>query len=323
MSKRQIIAGVLSCLFGLQTFAAGIQTARCHEYRQKGLVKGTTNADGAKAVRKWAGRCYPEYQEKISKNPHIIDAKGNKLILYPEFLKLDKAVDPNAEFGFRWVYSDPLDYEINFEAIIADHKTAPCDVPAGYELAVFCAAGCYLPGQIMAFQDSQSMDGVKLSSIGNEMKNFVQGESKMVVLSSEATLEDMSYEDKNIHSYIADLVEVEQDVYVLKTETGKVLGVSPDHPVMNEQGKLQRADDFKVGDKVMNFEGIAEKIVSADKHSYFGRVINLDIASQNDMNHIVIAGGVLNGSYSMQNAIAQSYNRQLLRVSMIPSELLE
>jgi intein/homing endonuclease len=113
--------------------------------------------------------------------------------------------------------------------------------------------------------------------------------------------------------WIDELVDTKHDILTFTMKSGGVLAVTPNHPVLTDDGSMKLAEDFKVGESLVRQGGSIDPIVSIEKSEYFGKVYNLFVKSADLRANVVITNGYLNGTAYFQNEGAQYLNRHIFR----------
>lgn len=197
--------------------------------------------------------------------------------------------------------------------------SAACTVPGGYVATGYCTSSCYTPDQSLLFADGEAI-------IKDAYKALKQD---VMVLDQNATLSNPTLRVEKVGSYIRSHIDTQHDIIVFKTEHGKELKVTENHPLVNQNGKMRRADSFKAGDSLVGRNGQLEKIVSITMKKFFGKVYNIEPKVKGDVEfggfdtngQIVIAQGYLSGSNWYQNSGEKYLERSMLR-NQIPDSLL-
>jgi hypothetical protein len=94
------------------------------------------------------------------------------------------------------------------------------------------------------------------------------------------------------------------------------LRITPNHPLLSNDGNVRQASEFKVGDLLVRADGTSDQIVSIEKEKYFGKVYNLDPNSKSLLGKLILAEGYVNGSSYYQNQELSKLNRILLRENL-------
>lgn len=282
--------GLLTYTLGASASYGYLQEVRCQ------LDRGpVSSADLVQARLDWAHKCYPDLMEafnwalKAAENTY--DFAGTNTIVYPVFGTI------NADRSLV-VLAAPVD------------AAAPCDslekqAPAGLQIKLigFCGMGCLTPDQVVKF-------GTGSLPIGSVE---AVAQSHVVTLGEGSQLGALNYMWTPLHQIVSDAEPTEQDILVFKTQFGLELKVTENHPLVDGQGVIRRADQLKVGESLVSADGSSAQILTIEKQKYFGKVYNLRIESRKIEGNIYLAQGYLSGSIAIQNEHVDYINRKLLR----------
>lgn len=191
-------------------------------------------------------------------------------------------------------------------------RNAPCTVPPGQTIMGFCTSSCYTPDQELLFPEG-------FVSIKKARDQFL---SEVVTLDKESSIQNLKLKSSNVAAYTEEIRNTWHNILVFKTSSGGSLKVTPNHPLVDSNGVVRTADSFKVGDSLIHFEQGLDAIVSIKPLRYFGKVYNINPATEDLSSNIVIAQGYLNGSAYYQNDGSSFLNQSILRKT-IPGELLQ
>ncbi|MCB0421936.1 MAG: hypothetical protein KDD61_13140 [Bdellovibrionales bacterium] len=282
-----ILGGVLGAQVALGN---ATESARCVEQND------SLDQNQALSRTAWAFKCYPYLRGTMKDKKVMLHdvATGAKLIGYPMFGKINE----QGEVTQYW--SAPID------------PSASCSAANTYSFIGFCRAGCYTPDQMVLFSDGYQ-------SIGEAKKSLRQD---IVTLSPESTLDSLEYIANTLSSYTVDPEPKQQDIVTIRTESGGELTVTWQHPLVMSTGMIKTAQDLVIGDQLIQESGAMDSIVELSRQGYFGKVINVEMESEQATDNIVVAQGFLNGSAYYQNIELNEINRKVLR-SLIPDSLVK
>jgi PKD repeat protein len=196
-------------------------------------------------------------------------------------------------------------------------KNASCVIPAKAYIATVCLASCFTPEQpIMAQKEANgSLNYVKIYDAWDQQFKFA------ATLGSNSTMSSKVVKKTPVDQWITELIDTNHDILEFTMKSGRQLRLTPNHPVLNDQGAMQTADQFKVGDNLVELGGHFDPIVKIDKVNYYGKVYNLFVKSAAIQNNVVVTNGYLNGTAFFQNEGATYLNRKLLRDKLIKGAL--
>lgn len=111
-------------------------------------------------------------------------------------------------------------------------------------------------------------------------------------------------------------------VWQFATSSGKSFTLTENHPLLlvDSSGQLRRvatAKQAKLGDFVLNIDGVAEEIVASKQMPYQGKVVNFAVESQNPSHHFVAANDIMLGDNVWQQQLARTEARLLERDDII------
>lgn len=184
---------------------------------------------------------------------------------------------------------------------------APCD--GWLKAYISCPWGCYTADQRLMF------DGRYLR-IDEASKNL---EKTITALSIDSMLEDLRFQEQNIESYVTG--DTEELVYKFTVSNNHTLEVTSIHPMVTADGSIIQAKNIKVGDNLLSAEGIAEKVLQIDTRTYKGTVYNITPKSEQKLENIFVAEGLLTGSNRFQNEWIDTDFRLRNRKSLDISDL--
>ena len=125
----------------------------------------------------------------------------------------------------------------------------------------------------------------------------------------------------SVSAYSHEFKDAWNDILEFRTAHGGKLKVTPNHPILDGDGRIREAGTFLIGDAFVAANGTRDPIVSIDKSRHFGQVYNLDTKTKNLKSKLVLAEGFVNGTLYYQNDGFGYMNRKLLR-EQIAGDLL-
>jgi hypothetical protein len=184
-------------------------------------------------------------------------------------------------------------------------------VPPEYEDVGFCTAGCFAPDQQLLFADEETgrFDWMRIDKAFRK-RDFV------AAVSQTSTLGHIEFVKAKVEDYTTDLEPGLRSVLRIETESGKVVRVTSNHPLLDGAGVMRRAGSLKVGDSLVTYLGAADPILSIGSESFEGRVYNLDIDETPDHRRVVAANGILSGTNWYQNRGRHMLDRLALRANL-------
>lgn len=271
-------------LISASSFAGGgrsaLQPGRCGALGDS--LGSQAELDGRFA---WAKKCYPSLE------PYWITWQGmnglNGRPLYPTF----------GVFNAEGIPQNPK----RFNAPTSGD--APCNAPKEYDVVGVCEIGCYTGDQNVAFPQGNR-------PIGDADH---EGFTSVVTLAQNASFENPITKSSPVVRFTKDIADGQQKIVVIRTESGGQLKVTENHPLLSGDGKMKDAASLKVGESLVRADGTKDAIASIQKVDYFGKTYNVDVASKNELEQVVIAEGYLAGAVAYQNEWVGKLNRVLLR----------
>ncbi|MBF0361643.1 MAG: hypothetical protein HQK49_11565 [Oligoflexia bacterium] len=216
--------------------------------------------------------------------------------MYPSFISSD--------FSKAWVQAPK-------------NRNSECIIPDAFKVVqpIFCISSCYTPDQKILFASNKN-----ISIIDAYNSNF----PTVMVAKDSSTIGNILLEEIPIKFFTKEAIDTNNQIIKFTTESTKTIKVTSNHPLIDGDGYLKEANNFKISDYLLNEHGQKEKIIDISHFNHFGKVYNILPESKNISNHILVAGGLLSGSAYFQNDGVIYLNRKLLRDGgqyddMIPS----
>ncbi len=175
-----------------------------------------------------------------------------------------------------------------------------------------CEAGCYQADQMVRFSTGDVEIGEAAAAIRHDL----------VMLSPEATLDDLRYQVGRLGHYTNDIMPQMQTIVSLFTQSGGSLKVLTNHAVLCADGVMVAAETLRVGDSLVRENGSQDAILRIEADDLYTQVYNVSPATSNLTSNIVIAQGYLNGSGRYQNEYMRYLNGVAL-CSSLSTALLE
>ncbi len=178
--------------------------------------------------------------------------------------------------------------------------TASCAVPPTLFVAATCVSSCATPEMLIL---SEVKDQKKL-----QYHSFIEALTSN--LGSVATFKGKK---TAVDQWVTELEDTEHQILEFSMRSGGSLRVTLNHPLLGSDGVMRTAEEFKVGEQLVQANGQFDPIVEIKQQTHFGKVYNLFLKSSDPLRNIVITQGYLNGSAYFQNEGAKDMNRKLLR----------
>jgi hypothetical protein len=136
-------------------------------------------------------------------------------------------------------------------------------------------------------------------------------------LQSTSTMSSKLVEKTRVDQWVNELVDTEHEIVEFRMKSGRILKLTPNHPVVTAEGSMKSAGEFAVGESLVMLGGVLDPIVSITEVPYYGKVYNVFVKSAALHKNIVVTNGYLNGTAYFQNEGAQYLNRTLFRHALI------
>jgi len=174
-----------------------------------------------------------------------------------------------------------------------------------------CESSCYAPDQEVLFAGGATpiVDAIQ------------KQRTDLITLAPDATLDNLQVQTNDVYSYTSETRDSEHILYEIITESGGKLRLTNEHPVVNSEGRMVRAQDLKVNDELLKLDGTRERIVSVERGTHYGKVYNLRPVSRDQVSNVLVAQGFLVGSARYQNEDVRLMNRIILQLA-VPQEVM-
>lgn len=268
----------------------------CRDYVARRCSQDSLNNTQARGRYQWMEKCAPTV-------PVIAD-----------FLETFKDVVANGlsiDEGTRRLYATFMNRTTNPEKpwIAPTTVSASCDVPASVYVASVCVSSCATPEQ-------QILTDIKLEK---KMKYvpfidaLVANTQNVATLSKESSMNSHKLERTQVEQWITELMDTDHVILEFRMKSGRSLRLTPNHPVLAQDGSMKLAESFKAGDHLVQLGGKLDEIKSITSINYHGKVYNVFVKSSEPLKNVVVTNGYLNGTAFYQNEGAVHLNRQLLK----------
>jgi len=281
---------VATCVFSQVASAALIRDRRCDTW---GDTLNTAEATQRIAFALSCKKDSKIIREIKMAEKGLIAKDGSSSLGYPSYGWFNDAISD---------YQNPKSWFAP-PRLASGAKVSCSLIPADYEVAFYCASGCYTP-------DQQILSDEGPVAIGQASSMNL---ASVQTLTADSSLDQLHYQSGHVLSYISDAQAGNQDVLRLKMLSGGELRVTLNHPLVNAKGEVAQAQSFREGDLLVKADGQLDPILSIKKENFYGKVVNLRMTSEDLKENILVAQGYLNGSVRYQNEYVAQMNRQLLR----------
>jgi hypothetical protein len=282
---------------------AWVETKYCRDYVTHRCSQDSLTTDQAQGRYDWMVKCqgqFPVIKEFLTNFADVQIKLG-----YKRYASLGS--------GNQEIYATFMDRAFNPEKpwIAPTKATAPCVMPTTAYIATVCVSSCATPEQQIMAEDAASKKMKYTTFI-----DALTANTAYVATLKEENLKSKAVAKIKVNQWVTELVDTQHDILVFKMKSGRELRVTPNHPVLAQDGMMRTAAEFKVGDSLIQLGGDLDKVVSIAPIKHFGKVYNLFVESDEAVKNIVVTNGYLNGSAYFQNAGAKDMNRSLFRTNM-------
>lgn len=281
--------------------------ARCESFGDS-LPQGQ-----AQGRLEWSDRCALEKWTRAEKEQDLLESVRYSMLravisgaraqnealqrkLYPTY----GVVDKNQEFANPKSFQAPT------------QKEADCVMPPLYEVVGFCTEGCFASGQKLLFSSGEA----------DIQHATLKHQEEAITLTADSDLDRFEYKKTPVVSFLRSLSQGAEPIIHLTTRSGKSLRVTQNHPLLMATGEMKNAGLLHIGDLLVGSDGSLDEITQISGETYFGKVHNVFLASENPVENLVVAEGLLSGSAWHQNQTTESLNRVLFRIR-IPKNLVQ
>jgi hypothetical protein len=311
----------IACVFTLDIFMASAQEIGTLSQVLPGpavLERCDDDSLGDSEARgrvEWFARCHPEII--IAAERGLAGESISETDAFGEFYRDMMYKFDGTQWVPRYTHSKYPSF-INPETM-ATWREAPTNkdsqcvpIPAGFIWKASCRSSCYAPEQQILFPEG--LFAIKQA--------FEQKLPSVMVVDEESTMEKVTLSPIKLSHYTISRKDGKQEILVFRTLSGGKLKVTPNHPLLDQEGIIREASSFKAGDSLIRLQGGRDLIVSIEPETFFGRVYNLAPRTESLVNNIVVAEGFLSGSELYQNEFNDQMNRRIFRATL-PDSLVE
>ena len=234
--------------------------------------------DNAHAVEryKWMLKCestvpvIKEFLDNFSSvkgsNKYTIDAKAR--VLYPTFM----------------IHSDGKEKVW----IAPTSSQASCVVPANIFVAAVCVSSCATPEQQILVEANAQLKKMKYTSF---IDALTEKTAKVGTLTTESNINTKTVRATEVDQWVTEMIDTEHDILEFHMKSGRSIRLTPNHPIVAQDGSVHVAETFKVGDHLDQLGGVLDPITSINGTKYFGKVYNLFVKSADPLHTIVVTNG--------------------------------
>ena len=278
------------------------------------------NATRSKNILLWVNKCKYNWvvSQNISDDISYYLSKVNKNRVP---LEHESSYESNRSYFHTPVFFMPNYgpyWNRPYEIWIPNKNASPNDVACGegpikqgYIEMDTCVAGCFEGTTQIAFPPEDILADSQLKFNFFELSSFskwlpivdaFKNAQQVIALAEGSSLDDFKFSSESIGKWITDRVPVEQDMVEVKTASGITLHITPDHPLLADDGRIVGAGSLINGTKLMHMEGFADEVISIRPYTYFGKVYNLDTKRDDMAGKMILANGIVSGTHHFQDA---------------------
>lgn len=218
----------------------------------------------------------------------------------------------NLDESTRHLYPTFLDSSTKKPWIAPKRVSGSCTVPATAYVAAVCVSSCSTPEQEVIAEVEKGKALRKVSFIDA----WTQKLKKVGTLHPYSSIASTQLEKTEVDNWVTELLDTTQPILTFKLKSGGQLKITPNHAMLNQDGAMQVAQDFKVNDNFVRLGGRLDKIVAIEKSDYYGKVYNVFVNSNELKKNVVVINGYLSGTAFYQNEGAKYMNRDLFRKNL-------
>lgn len=203
------------------------------------------------------------------------------------------------------------DLKKGWKAPTNNDQSCRVKVPAGFMIQAVCLASCYTPEERILYS----------SGFVPIQEAFQEKLQDIMIVSETSSLKNVSLEPSKVRLYVDSIRETDHKILVLGMESGGELKVTRNHPLVEGSGFIREAQDLTAGNHLVKQDGSLDRIESIETIDYFGKVYNVEPATDSLKGNLLVAEGYLSGSNWYQNDGYSNLNKRILR-EKFPEALL-
>lgn len=266
------------------------------------------SAEAADVRRNWAISCF----NQLSKDQSLPEMTRMR---YTSFLGIisantiynqDRHFYPTfGEVEFHETSRSPRTYEVVMRphGAITAQEMSSCDVLRNLVPIGVCVSGCFTPDQRVFMQ----------SGYTPILTAYNQRLMSVLSLDRSSTSTDLKYVPRELDYYTVSPQDEINTIYVFTTAGGSRLQVTGNHGVVLSDGTLKVASEIRTGNELMTASGSADLVLNVETQQHRGKVYNMRLKSEDPVENLVVAEGLLVGSSFHQNEGVSYINRMILR----------
>lgn len=297
MKKVVTIAFTAACtLIGSNAMALPrLEPNRCAHDSLSQWTQGQALPGTARGRNEWLKTCEPKIYRTVFPGGNEFDPNLPQRRAYPTYGVIsgfDAANNPIFTSGGYIAPTTP----------VATQADPTCAVPERFDMVGLCTSGCVTP------------DSEIVAPEGNLEIGLMDQEARQDV--SVPTLTDsgdLGLTDMKVKRYYKDMMTTTQPILVFTTKAGGTLKMSKNHPILNGNHEMVKAEDFKIGDSLITEKGEKDEIVSITEKKYNGRLYNFSVDTAKLEESLYVVQGFISGDKKYQDNDVSEFNRNILR----------
>lgn len=175
-------------------------------------------------------------------------------------------------------------YSIGFCAMVNNYGE-------GEKIYDFCPVGCLAA-------DTKLLSGES----GLTLASDVTPQSRLMSMTSEATLGEVALSPQSVKRVVYGPEDL--DLFVFSLASGSTLRVTAHHPMVLDNGKIVEAASVDASMSFVGGDGRPVAITGISREKAVGDVFNFEMSGDSQLNHIIVAEGVLVGDLKLQRELA-------------------
>lgn len=176
-------------------------------------------------------------------------------------------------------------------------------------LAGWCTCGCFAADTLL------KIDANQLSAASSSVKSIVLAHAagerpELAHLSSSATLGSLDFKNSPVRNVSVGVEKA--PLFVIRTSAGSI-SLTANHPAVLADGSIRRTEKLRIGDALLGYDGQARKILAIERRSTSAKVYNVNVDTDQDGEHLIVANGFLMGDLYLQGSLHYFENQLLIR----------
>jgi hypothetical protein len=261
-------------------------------------------------------------------DPGTLTYKPRTTILYPSYVTDTKypapqnnetiAEDITAGRYQLWLPDDTKDDLVTTAmrqqsptAFTANQTYVNQNTPENVRIMTLCMEGC--------FDGAVALEGNNGPASVEELT--LTGAPSLLTLSSSSTIDRFAFQLTPVRSWLSDYAAFDQAFLELRTTAGRLLTVTPSHPLVLADGTVRRAEHLVAGDALLADDGSTDKLTGIAGVRRIARAYNVDVHTSELLPNFVSANGLLTGTQQIQTEDDSMLVRDVFRSTLSSTDL--